>query len=86
MKRPSDSDLVRAVAMGAATLVAAAGARALSRSAWRRVRGRAPSDDPEMDDISLSEAVLWAGVTGAAAVAARMVARRAVVRVLGEQA
>ena len=86
MTRPSDSDLIRAVALGAATLVAAAGARALSRTAWRQVRGRAPSDDPELSDTPLVEAVLWAGITGMAAVAARLVARRIVSQALPDDA
>jgi hypothetical protein len=62
------------------SLVAGLGAAALTRMlldrSWKVAAGKNPPDNPADPDVSLGEAVMWAGITGAAVALARMLAQR----------
>ncbi|MDX6371039.1 MAG: hypothetical protein QOD98_27 [Nocardioidaceae bacterium] len=62
------------------SLVAGLGAAALTRKlldrSWKAAAGKNPPENPADPDVSLGEAVLWAGLTGAVVALARMVAQR----------
>lgn len=62
------------------SLVAGVGAAALSRKvldrSWRVASGKNPPDNPADPDVSVTEAVLWASLTGAVVALARMAAQR----------
>lgn len=59
-----------------AALLAGITARWAAKSAWHRFRGEAPPDDPELENISLLEAGIWAALAGSLAGTSRMLSRR----------
>jgi Protein of unknown function (DUF4235) len=62
------------------SLVAGLGAAALTRvlldHSWKVAAGKNPPENPADPDVSIGEAMIWAGVTGAAVALARMLAQR----------
>jgi hypothetical protein len=62
------------------SLVAGLGAAAVTRMlldrSWKVAAGKNPPENPADPDVGISEAVLWAAITGAAVALARMVAQR----------
>jgi hypothetical protein len=62
------------------SLVAAIGAAALAKkglnTSWRAATGKNPPANPADPDVGLSEAVLWAAVSGTLIGVARMLATR----------
>ena len=68
----SDSSKVWTVFSLVAGLGAAAVARKVLDRSWRAAAGRQPPENPADPDVSIGEAVLWAGVTGAFVALARM--------------
>ena len=64
----------------ALSLVAALGAAAVAKKAlntsWRAATGKNPPANPADPDVGLSEAVMWAAVSGTLIAVARMLATR----------
>jgi Protein of unknown function (DUF4235) len=60
----------------ASTFAATIAVRKALTIAWRVSTGKTPPSDPAHPDVSLAEAVIWAGTTGVAVALARMLAMR----------
>jgi len=60
----------------ASTLAATIAVRKVLAVTWRVSTGRTPPSDPAHPDVSLGEAVVWAGTSGVAIALARMLAMR----------
>lgn len=71
----SGSKVWSAYALGA-TLVAGIAARKAMTASWKLATGRKPPSNPEHPDVSMSEAVTWAALSGVAVGLARMFASR----------
>jgi Protein of unknown function (DUF4235) len=63
-----------------AAFVAAAVARKGLTTSWRAATGKKPPSNPADPDVNLTEAVLWAVLSGAVITIARMLATRRAVR------
>ena len=71
-----DSSKIWSIMSLASALGAAAFARKAIDTSWKAATGKNPPENPADPDVSLGEAIVWAGVTGAAVALARMLAQR----------
>lgn len=71
-----DSSKVWSVFSLVAALLAAAVARKGLDAAWKTATGKEPPANPADPDVDLSEALLWAAVSGTLVAVARMLASR----------
>jgi len=71
-----DSSKVWAVFSLVAALLAATVARKGLDATWRAATGKQPPANPADPDVALSEALLWAAVSGTLVAVARMLATR----------
>jgi hypothetical protein len=71
-----DSSKVWTIFSLASALGAAAVARKVIDKGWKATTGKNPPENPADPDVSTSEAVAWAAVTGALIALARMFAQR----------
>ncbi len=70
-------DQIKWMVLGGSTAALAAFvSRKATRRVWEGVRGRPPSEDPELDDTSLAEALVWTLTMASVASVARLLARR----------
>lgn len=71
-----DEEVWMLVGAGSAALAGMA-ARRLLVSAWQRQRGEPPPRNPDENDVSWGEALLWAALSGLVMGLARVIARKA---------
>jgi len=80
MAKKKNGDFAAQIVGSLTALAAAYVARKALTFAWTQATGKAPPTEPESPDVSLSEAVGWAAVTGVGMEVTRVLAVRAAYR------